>query len=152
MSGEVKNISRALLNHNVLILWKPDYNLGIPVIDEQHRGIVTTINSLYYGMQNKQAESMLAPIISMVYEYTHLHFKIEEDFFKIFNFPDAKHHRELHSELMDKLFQIRDRSIWERDPFQLIDFLKKWWIDHICDKDRVFKEYISASSEKLGRH
>ena len=146
----VGNTPHALLQHHFLIAWKPEYNLGIPIVDEQHRGIVTTINSLYYGMQNKKADSMLASIITMVYEYSHLHFKLEEEFFKSFNFPGAEDHGKLHAGLMDTLFEIRERSIWDRDPYQLNDFLKKWWIDHICDKDRVFKEFILATSDKPG--
>ncbi len=41
-----------LLNHNVFIVWEDKYNVGIPIIDEQHRGIVTTINSLHFGIQH----------------------------------------------------------------------------------------------------
>ena len=67
---------------SVFINWKTDYDLGIPIIDEQHRGIVTIINSLYYGMQNNYMRSLLEPIIGMLHEYTKIHFEIEESFLK----------------------------------------------------------------------
>ena len=137
-----KNMHHALLHHNVLIAWKPDYNLGIPVIDEHHRGIVTTINSLYYGMQNKQDSSIIAPVVVMVYEYTHLHFKIEESLIEELNFPGVKQHHKLHEELVDKLSEYRKRNMWEQEPLQFLNFLKAWWIEHICEKDREFRDYI----------
>ena len=36
---------------NLYITWKNEDELGIPIIDEQHRGVVTAINSLFYFMQ-----------------------------------------------------------------------------------------------------
>ena len=132
----------SLLEHNIFIVWKPEYDLGIPIIDEQHRGIVSTINSLYFGMQNKHGESMLAPIIGMIHEYTRIHFDIEEDFLKKCEFPMAGRHRELHSELTAALSAIGKDSISHRDPYEFMDFLKKWWVDHICHKDREFLNYL----------
>ena len=131
-----------LLQHSILIIWKPDYELGIPVVDEQHRGIVATINSLYYGMQHKHGESMLMPIADMVYDYTRIHFEVEEDFLKKCKFPDLDSHQSLHKELIDELHQFRRETILKKDSIQFIRFLKKWWVDHICDKDRQFREYL----------
>ena len=34
--------------HNLYIIWEEGYNLGIPIIDEQHRAIVATINTYHY--------------------------------------------------------------------------------------------------------
>ena len=132
------------LHHNVLIVWKPEYNLGIPVVDEQHRGIVSTINSLYYGLQNKHGDNMLKPVIGMIYEYTYLHFDIEEDFLKKCEFPELEHHQELHMELKDTVFKTGKSSLSNQDPYEFMEFLKKWWIDHICDKDRVFRDYLAS--------
>ena len=67
---------QSLLNHSILIVWQPSYDLGIPIIDEQHRGIVTTINSLCYAIQNKHGVEMLKPVIGMVNEYTRIHFEV----------------------------------------------------------------------------
>ena len=134
-----------LLEHNMFVVWKPEYNLGIPIIDEQHRGIVSSINSLYFGMQNKHGESMLAPIIGMVREYTRIHFDIEEDYQRKCEYPMAGHHRELHNELTKTLSAIGKDSISHRDPYEFMDFLKKWWVNHICHKDREFLDYLWSS-------
>ena len=36
------------MNNNVFIVWKNSNDCGINIIDEQHRGIVSTINTLFY--------------------------------------------------------------------------------------------------------
>ena len=142
--GEGKQkVTHALLpEHNVFIVWKPEYNIGIPIIDEQHRGIVSTINSLYYGMHNNYIKEMLASIVGMMYDYTHIHFHIEEDFLEKIYFPNAKKHRELHQELTYQLAKMGRDSMLEKDSLKFLDFLKKWWINHICCEDLIFKNHV----------
>ena len=135
-----------MLNHNLLIVWRPEYDLGIPIIDEQHRGIVTTINSFYYSIQNKHGEKMLKPVINMVYEYTHLHFEVEEDFLKKCDFPELEQHQALHHELNRSISKVGKESMWNQDPLEFLNFLKTWWIHHICEKDREFRDYLASRS------
>jgi hemerythrin len=131
-----------VFKHGLFIVWKPEYDLGIPIIDEQHRGIVTTINSLFYAMQNKHGENMLKPVIIMVTEYTRIHFEIEENFLRKCGFTDFEKHTEWHNELRQALSNVGKESLWEHDPQKFLEFLKDWWIDHICKKDRIFRDYI----------
>jgi hemerythrin len=93
-------------------------------------------------MQNKHGKDLLKPVINMIYEYTRIHFQIEEDFHKKLNFPELKRHHELHNELTQKLNKISKKSIWDEDPYEFLEFLKKWWIDHICEEDRLFADFL----------
>ena len=141
---KTNEINPTFIDQNILIVWKPEYSLGIPIIDEQHRGIVTIINSFYYGMQNKleYSESMLISIIDMMHSYSGIHFKTEEKFLEKFNFPYIAQHRELHYELTNTLPKVSKKSLLNNDPSQFMEFLKKWWIDHICNEDRKFRDYL----------
>jgi len=138
MSEEMKEV---IQNTMSLIVWKHEYDLGIHIVDEHHRGIVSAINSLNYELQRQQGENVLVPIFKIMQEYTHIHFKVEEGFFEKFNFPDAVSHRALHDELLDTLSKVGERCMLNHDPQQFMDFLKKWWIDHIRTKDREFRDY-----------
>ena len=139
---KVNAASVSYIEKNVFIVWKPEYDLGIPIIDEQHRGVVTIINTLYFAMKNDYIGAMLSPIIEMITSYTHIHFKVEEDFFIKSEFPQAKNHHNLHCELIDKLSSISRRSILDNDPHQFMDFLKTWWISHICNEDMLYRNYL----------
>ena len=136
------------MDNNLFIIWKPEYNLGIPIIDEQHRGIVTTINSLYFGIQNKYAEEMLAPIIDMMYDYTRIHFQVEESFLEPIDFPEAKKHRDLHNELSSKLTHTARDSAFHKDPYEFLGFMKSWWINHICKEDLIYRDYFLTSGDR----
>ena len=131
-----------LLAHTVLIEWKPEYTLGIPVVDEQHRAIVATINSLHFAIQHEQGENMLQSVINMVTEYTRVHFAIEENFFSICDFPGLEAHHEMHNAFKRSLSEIGERCLKEKNPLEFLAFLKKWFIDHICNKDRQFKDFL----------
>jgi hemerythrin len=131
------------MRHNVFIVWKPEYNLGIPIIDEQHRGIVTIINSLYYGMQHNYVNSIIVPIIDMMHDYTQIHFQIEVDLLEKNYFPDIKSHHVLHQKLLTKLNEVGRKTMLDKDPYQFMGFLKEWWINHICKEDMAFRNYYT---------
>ena len=132
----------SLLEHEVLFSWSPRYNLGIPVVDEQHRGIVTTINSLHFAIEHGQGIIMLEPVVKMVSAYTLVHFDTEESFFKACDFPYLEEHQELHNVLRQRLSAIGEKSLNEQNPLEFLNFLKNWFVDHICEKDRMFKEFL----------
>jgi len=135
-----KSCTSVLLEHNVFIIWKQEYDLGIPIIDEQHRGIVTIINSLHYGTQSKCIKNILPPTINMLRSYANIHFQTEEHFLEILEYPGAASHRLLHQEYTSKLAGIEREISVDRDPGQLMGFLKKWWLGHICEEDTLFKD------------
>jgi len=142
MSDGINKCFENVVNHNLLIVWKPEYNLGIRIIDEQHRGIVAIINTLYFGMQNKHGTKFLKPVIGMVYDYTMTHFDMEENFLERCNYPGFNEHKELHCTLLREYKKKAKESIFSGDAMKFMNFLKHWWIDHICEKDLHFKNFL----------
>ena len=51
---------------DIYIVWNKDNEIGIPIIDEQHRVAVGTINSLFYFMQMKRGVAALRPTLSVL--------------------------------------------------------------------------------------
>ena len=138
--------SSALLEHNVFIVWKPEYDLGIHIIDEQHRGIVTIINSLYYGAQSRCIKNILAPTIGMLHSYADIHFQTEEFFLDTIKYPEAANHRLLHQSYTSKLAGVEREISVDKDPHQLMDFIKSWWLGHICEEDMLFRDVFFSRS------
>jgi hemerythrin-like metal-binding domain len=128
--------------NNLLIVWNPSDNLGIPIIDEQHRGIVATINSLHYLHRTKRTREMLNAIINMIREYTRIHFLTEETILAETGYPHLNAHRELHARLISKTFIVGNDSLLMNDPVKFLDFLKDWWHNHIHGQDRLYAEHV----------
>jgi len=128
-----------LLEQNVFIVWKPEYDLGITIIDDQHRGIVSIINSYFFGTKCNSIKNLLPPTLAMLSSYARIHFQTEEHFLEVIDYCDISGHRALHQEYTSKLAKIERLSVSDKDPYVLMNFLKEWWIGHICGADMEFK-------------
>ncbi|MDR2893332.1 MAG: hemerythrin family protein [Deltaproteobacteria bacterium] len=127
------------MSHALLISWNSSSELGIPVLDEQHRGIVSIINSFGFSMQgNTQSEFYLNTIFTMMDCYTKLHFSTEEELFCLASYPGMEEHKKQHRNLINKSFSIGSKSMRLRDPNIYLDFLQEWWVTHINEDDLLY--------------
>ncbi len=133
-----------LADRSIFIAWKPDYEMGVLIIDEQHRGIVAAINSLYYATQHGMGGAMLPHVVGLVTEYASIHFRTEEELFGKCGFPDEEEHRELHAALSRKTVSVGRNSVENRDPREFLHFMRDWWVEHICNADMAFKKHLAA--------
>ena len=129
------------------IVWNDSNNLGIPIIDEQHRGIVSTINSLHYFIQEGHGMDALKPTLAILEEYTDIHFRTEEALIKEAGFPDFDAHVALHATLMEKTIQMSKEALLYHEPEMALKFLREWWLGHIGKEDRKYAPYVK---KKLG--
>jgi hemerythrin-like metal-binding protein len=128
---------------NILyIVWNESNNVGISIIDEQHRGIISTINSLYHFIQRGQGEDILRSIMVMLVQYTNIHFNTEETLMEESGYPEIEGHRELHQSLYDKTKAMSFDAGRNTDPEKVLRFLKEWWLGHINKEDKKYVPYL----------
>ena len=130
------------MNLNLYIKWKEEYLLGIPIIDEQHRGIVSAINSLYYFIEEGQGLTILKPTINFINHYVNIHFSTEEKLIKEAGYPELEKHIPLHIKLTRNSAKIAKEAIEYSDATILLKFLRDWWINHINIEDKKFAPFI----------
>ncbi|MDR0843122.1 MAG: hemerythrin family protein [Acidobacteriota bacterium] len=139
------------MDYSLLIQWKDVNNLGIPIIDDQHRGIVSVINSLAFFVQRNKGEFYLNTTFAMMDSYTKLHFSTEEELLRAAGYPEFDGHRRLHTDLIRESFFTANESIRLCDPDIYLRFLKNWWMEHINRCDRMYAQtvadYISATPD-----
>ena len=130
------------MSHSLYIQWQTDSELGIPILDEQHHGIVSTINTLHYYSSQGQGVAVLLPTFKIMEQYSILHFKLEESLMRDANFPDFERHCKVHRELIEKTIAVRTKATLENDPKLALAFLKEWWIGHINGEDRQYVNWV----------
>ena len=136
------------MNNSLLISWSPANETGIPIIDEQHRGIVGIINSFAFAIQHgREEEFYLNTIFTMMDCYTKLHFATEEEFLRLAGYPEIESHQKLHTDLIHQSFVIASKSIRLRDPEMYLQFLREWWMTHINQRDQMYAPFVR---ERLG--
>ena len=126
----------------LLIVWTDINDTGIAIIDQQHRGIVSIINSLFFSIRHEQGNRILASSIDMIGQYTKIHFATEEKILRMSNYPAFDSHKKLHDNLISRSLTTGNESRRYHDPLIYLDFLKKWWIEHINGQDRLYVEHL----------
>ena len=127
------------------IVWNEKNNLNIPIIDEQHRGIVATINSFHHFAQKGQAREVIRPTLLILEQFTELHFETEEALMKESGYPRFEEHRLLHQELMKKTRSIARETTQMIDSDVVLQFLKQWWLGHINVEDRKYAPHVIST-------
>lgn len=128
---------------NVLyIVWQPSNEISIPIIDEQHRGIVSTINSLYYFFLEGEACRAFEPTIDILNNYAKLHFLTEEALMRSAGYGVVEDHIALHNDFTNQMRSMSKNSASLEQTHDLLTFLKNWWLNHINKNDREFAAVV----------
>ena len=136
--------------NNLLIVWNDSNNLGIGIIDEQHRGIVSTINSLHYIIRTDQTDKLFPSIVKTIEDYTKTHFATEEIILKASKYPDFEKHKSFHEKLKQLTFAVSKESELLDHPLKFLDFLKDWWMNHINKNDRAYADHVKKYIKEQG--
>lgn len=137
---------RQFVKNTLYIIWQSSNETGIPIIDEQHRGIVSAINSLYYFIRHNDAATAFEPTMNVLTYYTSLHFLTEESILREAGYPELNAHIKLHKNLTDQVNSMAQNRANKYQVNALLPFLKEWWLGHINENDR---QYIAIVKKHL---
>ncbi|MDR1849976.1 MAG: bacteriohemerythrin [Zoogloeaceae bacterium] len=136
------------MNDTLFIQWQKQNETGISLIDEQHIGIVSIINSFHYLMGKEAGNSILYSSISdTLKNYSRIHFITEERMLEALGYPELAAHKEMHRNLTVEIDQIEYIAIQDNDARPLLNFLKNWWVHHINEEDMHYAQVL----RKMGK-
>ena len=123
--------------------WREEFDLGIPLIDFQHRKLLGVIGRIH-DVALKAAclqDCLEADIHGLLYDlsvYARVHFSDEEEEFAKLGRPLDSGHLAGHDAFLEKIADGSMRLIEGRTPDMLscAEFLKIWWLGHVLDEDR----------------
>lgn len=125
--------------------WLAEYDLGIKVIDDQHRRIVDYINELEkaHGMGNSGFTSF---VLDGLLDYTLTHFQFEEKLQEKAGYPYLKAHKRIHAIFIKRIAGFRERFSGGEDiTGELLDMLRTWLAGHIKGDDRDYRELVQMN-------
>lgn len=130
------------------IEWNADLEIGISVIDGQHRRIVDYINALRAADEEKD-RAVVERVVSDLLDYTYSHFAFEEELMEEAGYPNIVVHRETHDAFRERVDTLRGRFEQGEDiAAELCVLLKTWLLGHIAEDDRSYADHVR---EKLPR-
>ncbi|MGV2948209.1 bacteriohemerythrin [Acinetobacter sp. F9] len=139
--------------------WNESYNIGIDVIDKQHRQILDYINALE-EIRGTGQRDRIKEVLNDLIDYTQSHFSFEENLLEQVSYQYLPSHRGIHELFVKRLNDYRlkfekGESI-ENDLYRL---LSKWLINHIQHDDQDYVDavrdnmlsYLRAQESKKGK-
>lgn len=139
------------MSTNLFIVWSKSYETNIPILDEQHRSLVGTINSLYYLMNEHSKANIIGPTLAVLEHYSDTHFLTEEYLMEVTGYPHLKEHKEEHDKFRAKIARLGVKSAKTLDPRDLLTFFKDWWLEHVRGADHSCESHIRESLIKSGK-
>lgn len=121
------------------IVWEKNlFEIGIKVIDQQHKELVDYINKLAKAIDEKQSNKSISALFIELHAYIKLHFKAEEDYFFTLNKNDGLLHELQHKHFIEYLDRIIAAREYETNALELLYYLTDWLIHHIQVEDKKF--------------
>jgi len=140
------------------ISWDPKFELGIPVIDAQHKTLVELCNNVYQKLltnqNNEQFHEVLKDALRQCANYVQTHFKDEEILMKACNYSLYENHKARHDEFTEKVIYTVEHfdSVNLIDAFQFVEFLYDWILTHIAHEDKQFSKPVIEYYKNLKEH
>ena len=130
--------------NSLFIVWSDDFNSGVLILDEQHRGLVSLINSFFFHRGDSDGNIMriLVPTIEMFKSYAKINFLTVEKLMRDSAYPDLGKYEKIHDEMMEAIERIDRQCRSRRDVPALLEFLKNYWLDTIKGKDHDYIKYF----------
>ena len=122
--------------------WDEHFETGIESIDDQHKLLVKHINQFHDSMMDGQGSATVGVTLEKIIAYASFHFDHEEKLFNQTNFPLTEEHKIQHQKLVEQIssFKTKHNNGDNGISVELMQFLKRWLVDHILEEDMKYVE------------
>lgn len=130
-----------------LMTWSDNLSTGVRAMDEQHKGLVNTLNELHEAMLSGKDKAAAGPLLNRLVRYTHDHFAAEEALMTRTKYPRFPAHLSKHKDLTAQVEAFVGR--YQRGELSLnvdlLMFLRDWLTTHIQKEDREYGPWLNQN-------
>lgn len=125
------------------LVWSDEYNIGVDVIDKEHKRLFKIINKLFaFGEEEKKSQWACQEGIKYFKEHAIKHFAEEENFMLSINYKGYETHRQLHEGFRQTTLPALDQELEHTNysPGAVNHFLgvcAGWLIGHTLTEDQA---------------
>ena len=134
------------MGKEIFISWSNRYELGLQIIDDQHKELVRLTNALHETCcQGKEfVKSGFQTAVQATVDYVGKHFSAEEKIMQQVNYPHIAEHKLEHEKFVKKVLQdVKDFQEGKTFvPNKFAYFLKDWILGHIALTDKKLVDYL----------
>ena len=127
--------------------WNDALSVGSPLIDQDHKELVTLVNELHQAVQDGKSDETLGSILQALFTYTQEHFQREELLMEHINYADIEAHLDQHQKLIDQVVVLQDA--FKRGDVEVAtstaELLRYWLTHHIMRTDKKLSVAIAEA-------
>ena len=120
-----------------LIEWRPEFELGVPAIDREHRELVELINSVHGALAEEDRAASVMELLGDLYARISAHFALEERMMREQGYDEYAEHKDDHERLLDEIRDLMD-DYEDGVALDLEGFsaaLDAWFSEHFRTRD-----------------
>lgn len=133
--------------------WNTSFEIGIPLIDAQHRRLVDLINELATAITDGGKLPQVEALIHELMDYAARHFADEERLLDKSTLSEGEkiRHRGAHRGFVEKVREISERDDLMRADVseQVLEFLITWLVSHILGSDRKISRSLRRADDEI---
>ncbi len=125
------------------ISWTNELSIGNINVDNDHKQLLDIYNDLVDLIELNKNREEFAKILSKMTDYVLKHFKQEEFYMQELAYPKLTEHKQYHRNYNYKvsMYNVDLLSANPPDPKDILEFLEKWWKNHILNNDLDYENY-----------
>ncbi len=133
-----------------MIKWDDKYNVGVSIIDEEHKKLIGIINKVIVAKQHNNNPEEISGILNEMAKHAQRLFKTEESYMIKFNYPEYQYHKEEHLDFSTKARTYQNRVINGDYHIanEILEYLKRWLANHIQKTDKKYTNYFNKNGLK----
>nr|CRH05838.1 conserved protein of unknown function [Candidatus Magnetococcus massalia] len=136
---QMHNIVQLDGDEEEIFQWRPSFNIGVEILDEQHRRLLGMGSTLYRAMLNSEQE-LVEQTLERLINFAYYHFHTEENYLVEIRSSLLAEHRALHRAMLGELKQFKHQATAPgfTNHEETFGFFKRWLLDHILREDIKF--------------
>ncbi|MGP1594811.1 MAG: bacteriohemerythrin [Treponema sp.] len=131
------------------VTWDTSYDLGIEVIDKQHKHLVNLMNQLYNACLDDKGvlDETFKSVMKELVDYVVFHFKDEEKIMEAINYAGLKAHKQTHERFIKEILTSVQayQNGKQLVPNTFVRFLRDWLFNHILVDDKDWSRHYFAA-------
>ena len=125
------------------LVWEDEYNIGVDIIDKEHKRLFKIINKLFaFSEEEKKGQWACQEGIKFFKEHAMKHFGDEEHYMESINYRNLQRHRQIHEDFRKNTLPALEEELERTDysPESVDHFLgvcTGWLIGHTLTEDQA---------------
>jgi hemerythrin-like metal-binding protein len=135
---------KVVQGENMYLQWSEAFDIGVPLIDRQHRRLAELLNAVHDSHAKNGSVSSMHLLFNALVRYAEEHFRSEEALMEETRYPDLGRQKREHQRFTFAIFALNQK--YEAGDAEAkeetLAFLKTWLLDHILQMDRKMGEHV----------